>query len=90
MRALHAVVSGTVQGVFFRQSCRRLARELGLVGWVRNQRDGTVEVWAQGEDDAVTRLGEWLWLGPSSAAVSGVMSSDAQLDRTLQDFLIVN
>ncbi|MDH3518490.1 MAG: acylphosphatase [Acidimicrobiia bacterium] len=90
MRAIHAYVSGTVQGVFFRQSCRRVARELGLIGWVRNTPDGLVEVWAQGEGSAIESLNDWLWSGPSSSVVSGVVSHDSDPDASLQDFLIVN
>lgn len=79
-----------MQGVYFRQSCRRVARGLGLIGWVRNTKDGRVEVWAQGPDDEVTALVDWLWLGPSAALVSEVMSEDTVADDKLQDFLIVN
>ncbi len=90
VRAVHAFVAGTVQGVYYRQSCRRVARGLGLLGWVRNTRDGRVEVWAQGADEQVTALVEWMWLGPSAALVSDVVSEDVVVDENLQDFLIVN
>lgn len=88
MAAVHAVVSGRVQGVFFRQTCRQLARRLGLVGWVRNRPDGTVEVWAQGDGEAVDKLVEWLWQGPPKAQVVAVETSSVAPDLTLQDFLI--
>jgi len=90
MVALHAYVSGRVQGVFFRQSCRQQARRLDLVGWVRNLGDGRVEVWAQGTHQAAERLIEWLWIGPPGATITGVESDVVKLDRNLQDFLIVN
>lgn len=90
VRAIHAFVSGTVQGVFFRQSCRRIAREFALHGWVRNTPDGQVEVWAQGDAEAVEKLSDWLWLGPPSAMVVAVVSHDSEPDASLQDFLIVN
>ena len=48
-----AIVSGRVQGVFYRDSCQQMARRLGVRGSVRNRRDGTVEVVAEGERDAV-------------------------------------
>lgn len=88
MIAVHAYVSGTVQGVFFRQSTRRRARELALLGWVRNLPDGRVELVAQGDDAAVDRLLDWLWYGPANAQVADVESSVIAADPNLQDFLI--
>jgi acylphosphatase len=88
MMAIRALVSGRVQGVFFRQSTRQAARRLGLVGWVRNLADGRVEVWAQGGGEAVEALLEWLWLGPPEALVTGVESQVVAPDPTLQDFLV--
>lgn len=90
MRAVHALVSGQVQGVWFRQSTRQRARALGLTGWVRNRRDGRVEVWAQGPPEAVDALVDWLWVGPPRAVVMGVESEDCEADPGLQDFLVVN
>ncbi len=54
-----AIVSGRVQGVFFRDTCQRVASELGVRGWVRNRPDGTVEVAAGGSRDAVDSLLDW-------------------------------
>ncbi len=90
MKAIHAYVSGRVQGVFFRQTCRQTARRLHLDGWVRNLPDGRVEVWAQGPEGAVDALETWLWTGPQHAAVTGVESHDVPPDRKLQDFLVTN
>lgn len=88
MRAVHAFVTGSVQGVTYRQSCRQVARGLGLVGWVRNHPDGRVEVWAQGEADACDRLVDWLWAGPPAARVRGVEADTVAPDATLRDFFI--
>jgi len=63
------------QGVGFRQTCMRQAQRLGLVGWVRNRFDGSVEVLAQGDADAVATLRTWLAHGPPAARVTRV---DAQ------------
>ena len=87
-RAIHATVTGLVQGVGFRQGCRQTARSMGLVGWVRNHRDGSVEVFAQGEAESLDRLITWLWSGPSGASVAGVESDAVAMDRTLRDFFI--
>ena len=87
-KAVHAFVRGRVQGVGFRQSTKIMARSLGLSGWVRNTGPGTVEVWAQGPSDSVSRMIDWLWLGPSGSAVIGVESDVVAPDALLQDFLI--
>lgn len=77
-RRLEAVVRGRVQGVGFRRYVRGWARKLGLVGWVRNEPDGTVRVVAEGEADAVGRLARLLWGGPPTAAVDGVEAERAE------------
>lgn len=87
-KAVHVVVSGRVQGVGFRQGCRQAARSLDLVGWVRNLADGRVELFAQGPDQRVDRLLDWVWAGPSGARVTGVESDVVATDVTLTDFFI--
>jgi acylphosphatase len=87
-KAVHVLVSGQVQGVGYRQGCRSTARKLALVGWVRNLADGRVEAFAQGGDDAVDSLLEWMWAGPSGAHVIGVESDVVAPDVTLTDFFI--
>ncbi len=89
MKAVHAFVSGRVQGVYFRQMTRQQARGMALWGWVRNTADGRVEVWAQGEEGAVERFIDWLWEGPPRATVTGVESRAVSPDPSLQDFLVV-
>jgi acylphosphatase len=66
------VISGQVQGVFFRDTCRRMARAAGVAGWVRNRRDGTVEAVFEGPDDRVERLVAWCREGPPDAVVDRV------------------
>lgn len=66
---VHLVVSGRVQGVFFRQSTADTARRLGLRGWVRNLPDGRVEAEAEGDRAAVEALVEWCRHGPPAARV---------------------
>lgn len=90
MKGVHALVSGRVQGVYFRQTTRQQARRLGLWGWVRNRPDGRVEVWAQGDEAALERFVNWLWEGPPRASVTGVESADVPPDPSLQDFLVIN
>jgi acylphosphatase len=63
------LVSGQVQGVFFRQTTLHLARDLGLSGWVRNRRDGRVEAVFQGPPDAVERMVAWCRLSAADSVV---------------------
>jgi acylphosphatase len=63
------VAHGFVQGVFFRDTARRLAQQHGVAGWVRNTRDGTVEAVFEGDPEAVERLVAFMHEGPSGAVV---------------------
>jgi len=67
--ARRVVVSGRVQGVFFREETRRRADAAGVSGWVRNNDDGTVEAWFEGDEDDVAVLVDFARRGPSSAEV---------------------
>ena len=66
------VVHGHVQGVFFRETTRRLAQEHGVAGWVRNTWGGTVEAVFEGPPEAVERLVDFVHRGPQGAAVERV------------------
>ena len=68
----HILINGRVHGVGFRANTRRMAYQLGLKGWVRNLRDGSVEITAEGEEEIVERLIQWCHRGPTSAYVSNV------------------
>jgi acylphosphatase len=69
-------VHGRVQGVFFRDTCRREAQARGLVGWVRNREDGAVEAAFQGAADDVEALVAWCRHGPPRALVTKVERRD--------------
>jgi acylphosphatase len=73
---VHVVVTGRVQGVWFRESCRREADRLGVAGWVRNRADGEVEIEAEGPAGAVAALVDWARRGPDRAVVTGVSVDD--------------
>lgn len=66
------VAHGLVQGVFFRDSCRREAQKSGVRGWVRNRPDGTVEALFEGSEDDVQRMLDWVRRGPAYARVERV------------------
>lgn len=70
------LIDGRVQGVGFRWALTAEATALGLKGWVRNRRDGSVEALIHGTPDAVEALTVWAWHGPSSARVDRVLSND--------------
>lgn len=70
--ARRVTVSGRVQGVWFRDSCRTQAEALGVRGWVANEPDGTVAGHFEGSQEAVAALVEWCRTGPPRADVTGV------------------
>jgi acylphosphatase len=76
---VNAVVSGRVQGVWYREGCRRQAERLGVSGWVRNNPDGSVELEAEGARAAVDALLDWARQGPTRAHVDGVAIDDRPL-----------
>ena len=78
--ALRATVHGRVQGVGFRETTRARAVELGLLGWVRNEEDGTVRVHAEGDADAVGALRAFLGEGPGGARVERVQEEAAKVE----------
>lgn len=70
------VVTGRVQGVFFRDSCQREAARLHLAGWVRNRNDGAVEAVFEGDADGVAFMVDWCRRGPPRARVDRVSMID--------------
>jgi len=82
------IVVGRVQGVFFRQSTRETARKLGLVGWVRNENDGSVAIEAAGAQEQIQNLIEWCHQGPPSARVAEVkvewLASSSESEKTFE------
>jgi acylphosphatase len=70
------LVSGRVQGVWYRDSCREVAQREGVAGHARNLDDGRVEVVAEGAADAVERLVSWCRIGPPRAEVTAVVVED--------------
>jgi acylphosphatase len=70
--ARHVRVHGEVQGVSFRAMCQREARARGVTGWARNEADGTVSVWLEGDPEAVEAMVGWCRHGPRAARVTDV------------------
>jgi acylphosphatase len=88
----HAIISGRVQGVFFRMETMRAAQRFGVFGWVRNLRDGTVEAVFEGNKSQVEAILDWCNQGPAHAHVTGVdveievYSGDGEFDGFKIDY----
>ena len=72
VKQAHIVVTGRVQMVVYRYSAVSSATEHGLVGWVRNTRDGHVEIVAEGPAEGMEAFIKWCWIGPRAALVEDV------------------
>ena len=72
MPTIHLLISGKVQGVFYRASAKELAERLKINGWVKNTKEGDVEVLASGSDENLSKFAEWCKKGPSGANVTNV------------------
>lgn len=84
----HVLISGRVQGVFFRSNTEDRAKELGLKGWVRNLLDGGVEAVFEGEEEKVKEMVEWCRKGPRFANVSKIDVEFKNASNEFKDFEI--
>jgi acylphosphatase len=82
--ARRCLISGRVQGVYYRASAQQRARDAGIGGHARNLEDGRVEVLAYGEEHLVLEFIEWLWIGPSAAKVTEVIVEDIEVHPAQQ------
>ena len=88
-KRVNIIVRGRVSGVFFRAAAQREARRLGITGWVKNRGDGSVELVAEGEEDAVKEIISWSHHGPSAARVDNVDVRWRAYTGEFSDFRIV-
>ncbi len=79
MKRVSIIVSGKVQGVFYRVSTDRKAKEIGVTGFVRNEKDGNVYIEAQGTEKQLDDLVEWCKRGPDGARVDEVIVGEILL-----------
>lgn len=86
--SLHAIVSGKVQGVYYRAWARDQARLMKMSGWARNCEDGSVEILAQGDEKALERLGKILHRGSPFSRVDKIVQKIIDHPETYSDFLI--
>jgi acylphosphatase len=82
----HVFISGKVQGVFFRYSTIEKAKELGLLGWVKNLNDGRVEAIIQGDREVVQKMIEWLKRGPRFARVKNLIFEEEKYVEEFTNF----
>jgi len=87
MIAWRLVIRGRVQGVGYRVAIAEAASALGVAGWARNRRDGTVEAVVQGDDAAVERLLAWCRHGPPSARVTAIATMALEVDPAMGTFV---
>ncbi|HVG17227.1 MAG TPA: acylphosphatase [Chitinophagaceae bacterium] len=72
MKTFHLIASGKVQGVFYRDSAKATAQALDLNGWVKNCKNGDVEILVSGPEREVSQFIEWCKAGPANASVTGL------------------
>ncbi|MCX6671406.1 MAG: acylphosphatase [Euryarchaeota archaeon] len=86
---VHVVISGRVQGVWYRASTKQKADELGLTGWVKNTVDGNVEAVFDGEKAVIDEMITWCWIGPPLARVSDVKIVPSHSDQKCTSFVVL-
>lgn len=89
MLRIHALISGKVQGVYFRQSTKVEADMLGIKGFAKNLSDGSVEVVAEGPDDSVNKLVGFLHAGPEKAIVEKVIVNKEEHKGEFTSFKVI-
>lgn len=88
MKTMHVIVTGRVQGVYFRDYTRRQAQALNLAGWVRNLPDGTVEALISGNEKQVQQMIDWFATGSPMSQVTGVDASEIEPAESFSQFAI--
>jgi acylphosphatase len=87
---VHVIISGRVQGVWYRASTKQKAEELGVSGWVKNTGDGNVEAEFEGDESAVHAMIAWCRRGPPLAKVADVKIVSRSVGGTCQGFAILH
>ena len=82
-------ITGSVQGVFFRAEAKKIAEELGIKGYVKNEPDGGLTIVAQGDDNSIEKLEEWCRKGPPRAQVEDIQKKIQPAKNQYQDFEII-
>ena len=89
LEAFNAIISGKVQGLFFRASMKQIAEENKVVGWVRNLDNGSVEALIQGRRSDVVAVLDWCKVGPKNSIVSNVKVTRLKVEPSLRNFTVL-
>ena len=87
--ARHIIVSGRVQGVFFRKNTKQKAAELNVDGWVKNTYDEKVEIFAQGNEENLNKFIDWCKQGPPKSTVENIQVTEEHTVNNLKGFSIL-
>ena len=88
MPTSHLLIKGKVQGVFYRATAKQMANELGLTGWIKNTKEGDVEVTVSGNKQQLEKFVKWCKRGPDKAAVEEVVVTQKE-ETTFNNFNII-
>ena len=83
---VHLLVSGKVQGVFFRQALKVVAKKNNVLGWVRNLKDGCVEAILEGDNKSINSVIEWTRIGPANSRVDEIEVNNEEFKNELSTF----
>lgn len=89
MRRVHLLVYGRVQGIFFRHNTKKMADRLNLKGWVKNNPNNTLEIVAEGDDEAIDTLINWCRKGPIGAKVEKVEIKENDFKNEFNNFTVI-
>lgn len=88
MKTVHLLITGKVQGVFFRESARKLAEKLNIKGWIKNRPDEKVEAMISGDESDINDFINWCHTGPERAEVADVIVSQ-QSESKFEKFKVI-
>ena len=83
---IHLLVSGKVQGVFFRQALKVIAKKNNVLGWVRNLKDGYVEAVLEGDNKSINSVIEWIHIGPANSRVDHIEVNNEEFKNEFSIF----
>ena len=86
---VHILVSGKVQGVFFRQALKVVAKKNNVLGWVRNLKDKRVEAILEGDNKSINSVIEWIHIGPANSRVDDIEVSNEEFKNEFSTFEVL-
>jgi acylphosphatase len=89
MQTVQLKIKGKVQGVFYRVNARDVALSLGIRGWVKNAKDGSVVILAEGTESALAKFRTWCWQGPTEAKVDDIEEEVLKVNVIEEGFRVI-